>query len=113
MKGLSKLVLPLVLVFAVFTGILAWQAGFFSFTPHVIAPGANSLQIRGIDRISASRSAERLDLDGFMAQGTQTVAILNSEVVEEEGVLTVQVGTKSYTLLVTEITEERIMLSVQ
>lgn len=113
MSRSSNAVLPIVLLFAVFTGLLAWQAGYFSFKPTIISPGANAMEIHGIDQFTAAKIRDKLDLTGFMAKGTQTVAIVNQQVVKEQEILNVDVGTKSYKLLVTTITEERIAFSVQ
>ncbi len=113
MSKSSSAVLPIIFLFAVFTGFLAWQAGFFSFTPTIIAPGTNSMEIRGIDQLTGAKLREKLALTGFMAKGTQTVAIVNEQVVKEQEVLKVDVGRKTFHLLVTAISEERITFSVK
>ena len=112
MKSSNAFVFTILISLAIATGILAWKAGFFSFTPQLIPPHEDSLQILGADFNTVKEIHENLELTGFMARDTQHVAIVNAQVVETGGLLTVRIGSRMINLQVMSITADKIILSV-
>ena len=109
----SKIFIYVILVlFAVVTGILAWQAGFFSVDPQIIPPNADSLLIMGADYTLSERIRDQLELTGFIARDTRYVAIVNSQVIENNGLISLEIGSRTVVLQVKSISSDKIIVGV-
>ena len=99
-------------LFAVATGFLAWQAGFFSVDPEIIPPNADSLFIMGADHSLSKQIRDKLELTGFIARDTRYVAIVNSQVVENNGLISLNIGSQTVVLQVKSISSDKIIVGV-
>ena len=107
-----KLLFAFLIALSFLTAVLAWRAGFFSTRPTILAPNENSLLIMGVDHKLGEKLRDRLELTGFMARDTQYVAIVNSQVVERDGVITIDLGVKKVELIVKSISADKIVFGV-
>lgn len=99
------------LAFAVFTGVLAWQAGYFAMHPEYVSATDDSLAIEGTDTKLEARLRDQIQLAGFLRRGKDTyVAIVNDQVVEPGGVVIVELGNERHELRVESISENRVLL---
>ena len=107
-----KLFYFLFILLAIVTGILAWRAGFFSVLPEVIPPNANSLFIMDADYKFAEQIRDQLELSGFVVRDTQYVAIVNSQLVENNDLISLDLGSRTVILQVRSISSDKIIVGV-
>jgi hypothetical protein len=108
-----RFVLQLVVLFAIITGVLAWNANFFSFEPEIIEPGENALEIQGVDIEVEEQLRLELVLSGFIKKGDKFVAIINDQIVETDEIVVITLQKTEYSLVVKSVSAEQIVFYVR